>query len=161
VTRIREFKELIQAMHKKGLRVVMDVVYNHTMLTEHSYFNQLVPGYYYRQRTDGSFSNASSCGNETASERPMMRKFMIESLKHWVNEYHVDGFRFDLMGIHDIETMNEISKALHAIKPDILLYGEGWTAGDSPLPEPHTGPSKRMPINWKELQFSAMTCVME
>ncbi|MFM7222838.1 MAG: type I pullulanase [Bacteroidota bacterium] len=137
VTRIREFKELIQAMHKKGLRVVMDVVYNHTMLTEHSYFNQLVPGYYYRQRTDGSFSNASACGNETASERPMMRKFMIESLKHWVNEYHVDGFRFDLMGIHDIETMNEISKALHAIKPDILLYGEGWTAGDSPLPEPH------------------------
>ena len=111
----------------------MDVVYNHTMLNEDSYFNQLVPGYYYRQKEDGSFSNASACGNETASERPMMRKFIIESLKYWVQEYHVDGFRFDLMGIHDIQTMNIISNELHAIKPDILLYGEGWTAGSSPL----------------------------
>ncbi len=135
VTRIKEFKTLISEMHRNGLRVVMDVVYNHTMLTENSYFNQLVPGYYYRQKEDGSFSNASACGNETASERPMMRKFMIESLKHWVNEYHIDGFRFDLMGIHDIETMNQISKELHSIKPDILLYGEGWTAGGSPLPD--------------------------
>jgi len=135
ITRIREFKEMIQAMHKKGIRVVMDVVYNHTMLTETSYFNQLVPDYYYRQRNDGTFSNASACGNETASERPMMRKFMIESLAYWVNEYHIDGFRFDLMGIHDIETMNMISRELHAIKPDILLYGEGWTASESPLPE--------------------------
>jgi pullulanase len=120
-------------MHKSGLRVVMDVVYNHTMLNEESYFNQLVPGYYYRQKDDGSFSNASACGNETASERPMMRKFIIESLKYWVQEYHIDGFRFDLMGIHDIQTMNIISNELHAIKPDILLYGEGWTAGSSPL----------------------------
>ncbi|MFN6375434.1 MAG: type I pullulanase [Chitinophagia bacterium] len=133
--RIREFKQLIQAMHRKGLRVVMDVVYNHTMLTENSYFNQLVPGYYYRQKENGDFSNASACGNETASERPMMRKFMIESVKYWVKEYHIDGFRFDLMGIHDIETMNLISKELHAIKPDILLYGEGWTAGSSPIPD--------------------------
>ncbi len=135
ITRIKEFKEMIQAMHKKGLRVVMDVVYNHTMLTENSYFNQLVPGYYYRQTADGSFSNASACGNETASERPMMRKFMLESLKFWVEEYHIDGFRFDLMGIHDIETMNLISKELHQLKPDILLYGEGWTAGSSPIPD--------------------------
>jgi pullulanase len=134
-SRIREFKQLIQAMHRKGLRVVMDVVYNHTMLTENSYLNQLVPGYYYRQKENGDFSNASACGNETASERPMMRKFMIESVKYWVKEYHIDGFRFDLMGIHDIETMNLISKELHAIKPDILLYGEGWTAGSSPLPD--------------------------
>jgi pullulanase len=135
VTRIKEFKEMVQAMHRKGLRVVMDVVYNHTMLTENSYFNQLVPGYYYRQKSDGSFSNASACGNETASERPMMRKFMLESLKYWVQEYHIDGFRFDLMGIHDIETMNLISKELHQLKPDILLYGEGWTAGSSPIPD--------------------------
>jgi pullulanase len=135
VTRIKEFKTLVQAMHKKGMRVVMDVVYNHTMLTENSYFNQLVPGYYYRQNTAGGFSNASACGNETASERPMMRKFMLESLKYWVQEYHVDGFRFDLMGIHDIETMNLISRELHELKPDILLYGEGWTAGSSPLPD--------------------------
>lgn len=135
VTRIKEFKTLVQAMHKKGMRVVMDVVYNHTMLTENSYFNQLVPGYYYRQNEAGGFSNASACGNETASERPMMRKFMLESLKHWVEEYHIDGFRFDLMGIHDIETMNLISRELHDLKPDILLYGEGWTAGSSPLPD--------------------------
>ena len=133
--RIKEFKTMIASMHNAGLRVVMDVVYNHTMLNEESYFNQLVPGYFYRQKEDGSFSNASACGNETASERPMMRKFMIESLKYWVQEYHVDGFRFDLMGIHDIETMNMISKELHRIKPDILLYGEGWTAGSSPLPD--------------------------
>ena len=134
-TRIKEFKQMVQAMHNKGLRVVMDVVYNHTMLTENSYFNQLVPGYYYRQKEDGSFSNASACGNETASERPMMRKFMLESLAYWVKEFHIDGFRFDLMGIHDIETMNQISASLHTIKPDILLYGEGWTAGSSPIPD--------------------------
>jgi pullulanase len=132
-TRIKEFKQLIQAFHQNGLRVVMDVVYNHTMLTEDSYFNQLVPGYYYRQTKDGKFSNATACGNETASERPMMRKFMLESVMYWVKEYHVDGFRFDLMGVHDIETMNLISKELHKIRPDILLYGEGWTAGASPL----------------------------
>jgi pullulanase len=135
ITRIREFKQLVQAFHKNGLRVVMDVVYNHTALAENSNFNQLVPGYYYRQTTDGKFSNASACGNETASERPMMRKFILESMKYWVQEYHVDGFRVDLMGIHDIATMNLVSKVLHKIKPDILLYGEGWTAGPSPLPD--------------------------
>lgn len=135
VTRIKEFKQLVQAFHQNGLRVVIDVVYNHTMLTEDSYFNQLVPGYYYRQTKDGKFSNATACGNETASERFMMRKFMLESVLYWVKEYHVDGFRFDLMGVHDIETMNLISKELHKIKPDILLYGEGWTAGASPYPD--------------------------
>src|SRR6187431_1238579 len=132
-TRIKEFKQMVQAFHQNGLRVVMDVVYNHTRLTEESYFNQLVPGYYYRQTSDGKFSNATACGNETASERFMMRKFMLESVLYWVKEYHIDGFRFDLMGVHDIETMNLISKELHKITPDILLYGEGWTAGSSPL----------------------------
>jgi pullulanase len=135
VTRIKEFKQLIKTFHENGLRIIMDVVYNHTMLTDDSYFNQLVPGYYYRQTKDGKFSNATACGNETASERTMMRKFMLESVKYWVQEYHVDGFRFDLMGVHDIVTMNLISKELHKIKPDILLYGEGWTAGASPLPD--------------------------
>jgi len=135
VTRIKEFKHMVQAFHQNGLRVVMDVVYNHTRLTEDSYFNQLVPGYYYRQTKDGKFSNATACGNETASERYMMRKFMLESVLYWVNEFHIDGFRFDLMGVHDIETMNLISKELHKIRPDILLYGEGWTAGSSPLPD--------------------------
>jgi pullulanase len=134
-TRIREMKEMVKAFHDQGLRVVLDVVYNHTMFTESSLFNQLVPGYYYRQTEQGGFSNASGCNNETASERQMMRKFMIESLSYWVNEFHVDGFRFDLMGIHDIPTMNAISSALKRIHPGILLYGEGWTAGASPLPE--------------------------
>ncbi len=135
ITRIKEFKQLIKTFHENGLRVVMDVVYNHTALTETSNFNQLVPGYYYRQTKDGKFSNATACGNETASERPMFRKFMLESMKYWVQEYHVDGFRVDLMGVHDIETMNLISRELHKLKPDILLYGEGWTAGASPLPD--------------------------
>jgi pullulanase len=135
LTRIKEFKQMVQAFHQNGLRVVMDVVYNHTRLTENSYFNQLVPGYYYRQTKDGRFSNATACGNETASERYMMRKFMLESVLYWVKEYHIDGFRFDLMGVHDIETMNLISRELHKIKPDILIYGEGWTAGSCPLPD--------------------------
>lgn len=133
--RIKEFKQLVKTFHDNGLNVVMDVVYNHTAQAEASNFNQLVPGYYYRHTPDGKFSNATACGNETASERPMMRKFMIESLTYWVREYHVDGFRFDLMGVHDIETMNSIAKELRKIKPDILLYGEGWTAGNSPLPD--------------------------
>lgn len=135
VTRIRELKQLIEAFHKNGLRIVMDVVYNHTGLTEGSNFNQLVPGYYYRHNKDGSFSNATGCGNETASEMPMMRKFMLESVMYWEREYHIDGFRFDLMGVHDIKTMNLISDSLHRLKPDILLYGEGWTGGSSPLPD--------------------------
>ena len=133
--RIREFKQMVQAFHQNGIGVIMDVVYNHTALTGKSNFNQLVPGYYYRQNKEGKFSNATACGNETASERPMFRKFMLESLLYWVQEYHVDGFRFDLMGVHDIETMNLISRELHKVKPDILLYGEGWTAGTSPLPD--------------------------
>jgi len=135
ITRIKEFKQMVKAFHQNGIRVVMDVVYNHTRLTQDSYFNQLAPGYYYRQTKEGKFSNATACGNETASERYMMRKFMLESVLYWVKEYHIDGFRFDLMGVHDIETMNLISRELHKIKPDILLYGEGWTAGSSPLPD--------------------------
>jgi len=133
--RIRELKQMIMAFHNQGIHVVFDAVYNHTGLTENSNFNELVPGYYYRHKADGSFSDATACGNETASEKPMMRKFMIESLKYWAKEYHIDGFRFDLMGVHDIETMNLISKELHEINPGILLYGEGWTAGSSPLPD--------------------------
>ena len=133
--RIKELKELIKTMHSNGLRIIMDVVYNHTALTKNSNFNTLVPDYYYRKRADGSFSDASSCGNETASDNAMFQKFMIESVVYWVNEYHIDGFRFDLMGIHDIETMNLISDTLHKIKPSIVLYGEGWTSSSSPLPD--------------------------
>jgi len=133
--RINEFKKLVQTFHNNQIGVILDVVYNHTGDTENSIFNQIVPNYYYRQNFDGSFSNASGCGNEMASERPMFRKFIIESLLHWVNEYHIDGFRFDLMGIHDLKTMESIRDTLKKVKPDILLYGEGWTAGGSPLPE--------------------------
>jgi pullulanase len=131
--RIREFKTMVKALHDAGIRVVMDVVYNHTGATELSVFNQLVPGYYYRQTADGGFSNASGCGNETASDRLMMRKLIVESVKYWASEYHIDGFRFDLMGIHDIETMNLVSAELRKLSPSIFVYGEGWTAGDSPL----------------------------
>ncbi|MEZ5043908.1 MAG: type I pullulanase [Saprospiraceae bacterium] len=133
--RIKEFKQLIKTLHENGIRVIMDVVYNHTGATEQSNFNQLVPGYYYRQNEEGGFSNASACGNETASERPMMRKFIVESVKYWAQEYHIDGFRFDLMGIHDITTMNAVTSALDAIDPSLFVYGEGWTAGASPLPD--------------------------
>ena len=133
--RIKELKQLVQAFHKKGLALVMDVVYNHTGVTNESNFNQLVPGYYYRHTKNGQLSNATACGNETASEQPMMRKFMIESVLYWAKEYHIDGFRFDLMGVHDIETMNAISAALHKLNPNILIYGEGWAAGACPLPD--------------------------
>lgn len=127
--RIREFKQMVQSLHKAGIRVVLDVVYNHTFNTEHSNFELTVPGYFYRFNEDGSFANGSGCGNETASNREMVRKFMVESVKYWVNEYHIDGFRFDLMGIHDIETMNEIRSELNRIDPTIFIYGEGWAAG--------------------------------
>ena len=132
--RVKEFKQMIKTFHDEGIRVILDVVYNHTGQTEDSNFNQLVPDYYYRQTADGLFSDASACGNETASERYMMRKYIIESVKYWAEEYHLDGFRFDLMGIHDIETMNAVSEALAQIDPSIFVYGEGWTAGSSPLP---------------------------
>ena len=126
--RIREFKSLVKAMHDAGLAVVLDVVYNHTTNTANCGFELTVPGYFYRMREDGTFADGSGCGNETASERPMMRKYMVESLEYWVKEYHIDGFRFDLMAIHDIETMNLIRSRLEEINPNILLYGEGWAA---------------------------------
>ncbi len=134
--RIAEFKAMVKSLHDNGLGVIMDVVYNHTGLTEGSWFNQIVPGYFYRFNEDGSFSDASGCGNEIATERPMVRKFIVDSLKYWAEEYHIDGFRFDLMGIFDIDTMNAIRYELDKINPDILLYGEGWKAGPSTLHKP-------------------------
>ena len=126
--RIKEFKQMVQALHKAGIRVVLDVVYNHTFNTEESNFERTVPGYFYRQTKDGKPANGSGCGNETASDRAMMRKYMVESVLYWINEYHIDGFRFDLMGIHDIVTMNEIRAAVDKIDPSIFIYGEGWAA---------------------------------
>lgn len=131
--RIREFKEMVKGFHGQGIGVILDVVYNHTGITENANFNLEAPGYYYRQWEDGEWSDASACGNETASERPMMRKFIKESVLYWAKEYHLDGFRFDLMGIHDVETMNEIAEEVEKVSPHLFVYGEGWTAGDSPL----------------------------
>jgi len=133
--RIKEFKQMVKAFHDAGIRVVLDVVYNHTGSTNQSVFDKLVPYYYFRENEEGKKSNASGCGNETASERIMVRNFILNSVKYWAEEYHLDGFRFDLMGIHDIETMNLVSKTLDEIDPSIFVYGEGWTAGDSPLAE--------------------------
>jgi len=134
-TRIREFKQMVQALHQSGIRVILDVVYNHTYDIEHSNFQRTYPDYYYRKTADGQYSNGSGCGNETASERPMMRQFMIESVKYWINEYHIDGFRFDLMGVHDIETMNAIRDAVDGIDHSIFIYGEGWSAGTCAYPQ--------------------------
>ena len=134
VTRIREFKQMVQALHKAGIRVILDVVYNHTFNIEESNFNLTYPGYYFRTTANGKISDGSGCGNETASEKPLMRQFMIESVLYWAKEYHIDGFRFDLMGIHDIETMNLIRKALDEVDPNIYMYGEGWSAGTCAYP---------------------------
>ena len=134
-TRILELKTMIQQLHAAGIRVIMDVVYNHTFVGDNSHLNLQAPGYFYRMNEDGSWGNGSGCGNETASERAMMRRFMVESIKYWVEEYHMDGFRFDLMGIHDIETMNQIRTAVDAIDPTISIHGEGWAAGGCGIPE--------------------------
>lgn len=133
-THIKEFKQMVQALHRAGIRVILDVVYNHTADIEHSNFQRTYPDYYYRKRADGSYSDGSGCGNETASEKPLMRAFIIESIVYWAQEYHIDGFRFDLMGVHDIKTMNAACRALHKIDPSIFIYGEGWSAGQCAYP---------------------------
>lgn len=130
--RVNEFKQMVQGIHNQGLGVVMDVVYNHTY-DGNSFLNKVVPGYYYRYTSSGALSNGSGCGNETASNRAMYRKYMVESVVYWAKEYHVDGFRFDLMALHDIETMQAIEKALHEVNPSAIIYGEGWTGGSTPL----------------------------
>lgn len=124
--RINEAKQMIKALHTAGIGVIMDVVYNHTYTGEDSTFNQTVPYYYYRFDESGNWANGSGCGNDTASERKMFRKYMIDSVKYWAEEYHIDGFRFDLMGLHDVETMNEIRKSLDEIDSRIIMYGEAW-----------------------------------
>jgi len=126
--RIREAKAMIQALHKAGIRVVMDVVYNHTYDVMGCALGRVVPQYFYRLNEDGTYANGSGCGNETASDHEMYRRFMVESVCYWAREYHIDGFRFDLMGIHDQETMRQIRAALDEIDPTILTYGEGWAA---------------------------------
>ena len=143
--RIREFKEMVKALHDAGIRVILDVVYNHTYDIEHSNFQLTYPDYFYRKTADGAYSNGSGCGNETASDKPMMRKFMLESVKYWIEEYHIDGFRFDLMGIHDIETMNQIRQMVDTIDPTIFIYGEGWSAGTCAYPQEKLGMKANIP----------------
>jgi pullulanase len=134
-SRLREFKQLVAALHERGIGVIMDVVYNHT--ANNAPFNALVPRYYYRFRPDGSYANGSGCGNDFRTEAPMARKFVLDSLKYWVTEYGIDGFRFDLMALIDLDTMKDVERELRAIRPDIVLYGEPWGGGgNSPLKQP-------------------------
>ena len=137
--RVREYKEMVHSIHEAGLGVIMDVVYNHTFNVHDSCFYKTAGNYFYRMLDAAKYSDASACGNEIASEKPMVRKYIIDSLCYWASEYHIDGFRFDLMGVLDIETLNEARKALLKINPDIIMYGEGWTGGESTLPEPERG----------------------
>lgn len=153
-TRIKEFKEMVSALHKEGIRVILDVVYNHTFDLKNSNFQKTFPNAYYRFTKDGKPSNGSGCGNETASEKPLMREFMLESVKYWVNEYHIDGFRFDLMGVHDIETMNEIRAEINKIDPNIFIYGEGWSAGLCAYPQDKLA----MKANIKQMPGIAAFC---
>lgn len=145
-TRIREFKELVMALHKRGIGVIMDVVYNHTYFSDKSAFHKSFP-YYYHRTVNGQFTNGSGCGNETASERLMVRKFIADSVKFWATEYKIDGFRFDLMALHDIDTVNYLRDELNKINPQILMYGEGWTGGESPLS------ADRLAFKWNSYSF--------
>ena len=154
--RIKEFKEMVMELHKAGIRVVMDVVYNHTGASADSHLNYAVPDYYYRQNDNGGFSNGSGCGNELASERSMVRKMMVDSLKYWAEEYHIDGFRFDLMALHDIETMKQIRATLDEVDDSILMYGEGWTGGDTPLSSEDQA-LKVNTVKYEDLQIAAFS----
>lgn len=153
-TRIREFKEMVMALHKAGIRVVMDVVYNHVFDLGKSSFERTAPGYFFRHNADGSPANASGCGNETASETEKFREYMVESIEYWMKEYHVDGFRFDLMGIHDIETMNLVRQKAQSIDPNVVLYGEGWAAASPVLPAEQLA----MKVNTPQLGGIAAFC---
>lgn len=133
--RILEFKTMVEKLHQAGIRVILDVVYNHTFDLDGSNFERTFPKVYYRYNADGTPSNGSGCGNETASEKPLMRQFILESMTYWAQEYHIDGFRVDLMGCHDIETMNLVRHRLKAINPNIFIYGEGWSAGQCAYPQ--------------------------
>lgn len=127
--RVKEVKQMVQSLHKDGISVIMDVVYNHVYDAEKFCFNKIVPDYFTRVSADGTYSNGSACGNDTASERAMVKKYIVDSVLYWATEYHIDGFRFDLVGLIDTETINEVMEAVHAVRPDVVFYGEGWTLG--------------------------------
>ncbi len=151
--RINECKQMIQALHDAGIGVIMDVVYNHTYLSDTSNFQLAVPNYYYRMNAAGGWSSASGCGNDTASERAMFRKFMIDSCRYWTEEYHIDGFRFDLMGLHDAETMNLIREDLDAIDSRIIMYGEGWNMSSSAFDTTTCAGTKTMSCYQQNAEF--------
>ena len=132
--RVREFKQMVQSLHNRGISVVMDVVYNHVYSAADFCFNKLVPGYFSRMK-DGVYSNGSGCGNDTASERSMVRKYIVDSVLYWADEYHIDGFRFDLVGLLDVDTVNEIVETVHKTHPDVIFYGEGWSLSTNPTKE--------------------------
>ncbi len=144
--RLLEFRQMIMALHNNGFKVVMDVVYNHTAnVGTFSFFDTFMPEYFYRMDNAGHYTNGSGCGNEVASEKPMVRKYILDSLQYWLTEYKIDGFRFDLMGLIDLETMQQIVTQLQAIKKDVLIYGEPWAGGASPLTNPAvTGTQKNL-----------------
>lgn len=154
--RVNEFKQMVQSFHENDVRVIMDVVYNHTAESANSWMNLTVPGYYYRMKADGSFSNGSGCGNEVASERAMVRKYIVDSVVYWATEYNIDGFRFDLMGLIDIETMKAVREALDKVDPTIIVYGEGWTA-DKSLLNAYDAALKKNTVRFEELQVGAFS----
>lgn len=127
--RVKEVKQMVQSLHNDGISVIMDVVYNHVQSAENFCFNKLVPNYFTRVDSNGTYSNGSACGNDTASERAMVKKYIVDSVLYWATEYHIDGFRFDLVGLIDTETINEVMETVHAVRPDVVFYGEGWTLG--------------------------------
>lgn len=151
--RINECKQMIQALHEAGIGVIMDVVYNHVYSAGQSNFQRIVPNYYFRYQDKGAWVNGSGCGNDTASERAMYRKFMIDSCRYWVEEYHIDGFRFDLMGVHDVETMNLIRQELDEIDTRIIMYGEGWEAENTLYDYTTCTGTKTMGANQKNAQY--------
>ncbi|MCD8305518.1 MAG: type I pullulanase [Prevotella sp.] len=154
LTRIREFKEMVKALHEVDIDVVLDVVYNHTNDIAGSNFQRTYPDYFYRKTADGTYSDGSGCGNETASEREGMRQFMIESMAYWMEEYHIDGFRVDLMGVHDIRTMNDIRSVLQERFGKAFIYGEGWSAGTCAYPQEKLA----MKANIKQMTGIAAFC---
>ncbi|CAM4250662.1 pullulanase [Bacillus manliponensis] len=146
-TRILELKKMIQTLHDNDLRMIMDVVYNHVYTVNESNFNKIVPGYFFRYNEDGTLANGTGVGNDTASERKMMRKFIVDSVTYWATEYNIDGFRFDLMGIHDVETMNEVRQALYKIDPTIIVFGEGWDLGTPLDPQQKANQKNALKMN--------------
>ena len=154
--RVNEFKQMVQGFHDSGIRVIMDVVYNHTAESANSWMNLTVPGYYYRLNEDGSFSNGSGCGNEVASERAMVRKYIVDSVVYWASEYHLDGFRFDLMALIDMETMKQVRTELDKIDPSIIVLGEGWTGGGTLLSAADQSLKKNI-YKFEDMQIAAFS----